>query len=283
MTNNHDDLVLGIAGNSPGYLAQTGEIKAFTTAQIEQQGPKALFPIFVKGHSDFLATAPFCDRLLQLPVSSEAMTQMEPELAVRFSVTHRQDGLVAELSPFAVTLINDATHRNRSVTKLAEKKNWGKKSKGLARSQIAIESLQIGGDLEHYRICGFLRRDNKWQQCSQDVSLSQYTVFNQELCDWLQGRINQQQDESALHNITEMLSAAGNPVSITVAIGAPSYTDECSDHWLQHGDQTVVCLYDQRRYQFNDIKGQISRPELDETDCEHKLVLRQNVIAGHDE
>ncbi|WP_237485976.1 DUF5718 family protein [Vibrio hippocampi] len=281
MINSSDDLVLGIAGNSPGYLAQTGEIKAFSANQRQQHGPKALFPIYVKGHDSFLGTAPFCQVQLRLPASREAVTQMEPELAVRFKVEYGQAGDVAELRPFALSLINDATHRNRVVTKLAQKKNWGPQSKGALEQQIAIDSLQIEG-MEHYRICGFLGREGQWHQCSEDVSVSQYTVFSQALCDWLVQRIAQQRDESVLDDIGQLLVQAGCPRSITVAIGAPSYTEACRDHQLQHGDEMVVCLYDQRRYQFDEIQTQITEPELDSVDCQHKLVLRQRVISDQE-
>lgn len=274
----NDDLVLGIAGNSPGYLIQTGEIKAFTENQLEQNGPKALFPIYVKGHDSFLGISPFCQSQLRLPASLDAVIQMEPELAVRFEVEYSGDGKISELRPIALTLINDATHRNRVVSKLSEKKNWGPQSKGALQQQIDIDSLQVDG-IEHFRICGFLGRNGKWVQCSEDVSVSQYTVFYQALCDWIVQRIAQQRDEFALNDIDQLLEQAKHPSSIAVAIGAPSYTQECCEHQLQPGDETVVCLYDQRHYRLNDIEKQITEPTLDSVDSQHKLLLRQKVVC----
>lgn len=120
-------VVLGIAGNSPGYLAQTGEISAFSeqqkAQQQEAQRPRALFPMFVRQPGEsYLGQMPFSSSKLVLPEEPDAKVQMEPEIAIKCGVTYTEQGQVAELTPFALTLINDATYRNKAVSKLAEKK-----------------------------------------------------------------------------------------------------------------------------------------------------------------
>ncbi|GAM64345.1 hypothetical protein JCM19232_1015 [Vibrio ishigakensis] len=125
-------VVLGIAGNSPGYLNQTGESRALDKAE-DTRLPRALFPIYAENYEQsYLAQYLFSDSRLQLPEQADAKVQMEPELALKLKVQYRASGEVESLAPIALGLINDATHRNKTIDKLAQKKNWGASSKGLS-------------------------------------------------------------------------------------------------------------------------------------------------------
>lgn len=258
-------LAFGIAGNSPGYLAQTGEISAFSeqqkAQQQEAQRPRALFPMFVRQPGEsYLGQMPFSSSKLVLPDEPDAKVQMEPEIAIKCNVIYTEQGQVAELTPFAMTLINDATYRNKAVSKLAEKKNWGAFSKGIAEQDLVIDSFSAQTALDHLRLCGFHGRNGQWNLCSQDVSVTEYNVFYQSLTEWLVETINKQTDDGALHNTQTLFTQANHPSEITIAIGAPCYTSYGEDHQLLDGDQVFVCVYDDRHFQLNDIEAMLTRP-----------------------
>ncbi len=275
-------VVFGIAGNSPGYLAQTGEISAFNeqqkARQQEAQRPRALFPMFVRQlNESYLSEMPFSSSKLVLPEELDAKVQIEPEIAIKCHVSYSEQGDVIELTPYALTLINDATYRNKTVSKLAEKKNWGAFSKGIAEQDLVIESFSEQTSLDHLRLCGFHGRNGHWQLCSQDVSVTEYNVFYQPLTDWLVETLNKQTDEGALHNVQFLLTQANQPDEITVAIGAPCYTAYGENHQLVEGDQVVVCAYDERFFQLSDIEAMLasSRPQWNHEP--HIIWLEQTV------
>ncbi|CAE6904629.1 DUF5718 family protein [Vibrio sp. B1FLJ16] len=285
-------IVLGIAGNSPGYLAQTGEISAFSeqltpeqerAKQQEAQRPRALFPMFVRQLSAsylrdrYLSEMPFSSSKLLLPEESDAKVQIEPEIAIKCGVSYTERGLVAELTPYALTLINDVTYRNKAVNKLAEKKNWGPFSKGIADQDLTIESFSEQSPLEHLRLCGFHSRNGQWQLCSQDVSVTEYNVFYQSLTDWLVETLNQQTDAGALHNTQLLLAQANRPNEITIAIGAPCYTSYGETHQLVEGDQVFICVYDERHFQLIDIETMLSSPRQQWIQEPHIMWLEQTV------
>ncbi|GAM59648.1 hypothetical protein JCM19231_44 [Vibrio ishigakensis] len=187
-------VVLGIAGNSPGYLNQTGESRALDKVE-DTRLPRALFPIYAENYEQsYLAQYPFSDSRLQLPEQSDAKVQMEPELALKLKVQYRASGEVQSLAPIALGLINDATHRNKTIDKLVQKKNWGASSKGISVSWLPIPEFEPA--LNHLRLCGFLNRGGEWYLCSQDVSVVDYHLFFEPLLDWIAERINSQQDEA---------------------------------------------------------------------------------------
>lgn len=258
-------IVLGIAGNSPGYLVQTGEISAFSeqqkVQQQEAQRPRALFPMFVRELSEsYLGQMPFSSSKLVLPEEPDAKVQMEPEIAIKCGVSYSEQGDIDSLIPFALTLINDATYRNKTASKLAEKKNWGAFSKGIAEQELVIESFSEQTPLDHLRLCGFHGRIGQWHLCSQDVSVTEYNAFYQLLTEWLVETINNQADDGALHNTQALFAQANQPAEITVAIGAPCYTSYGENHQLLDGDQVFVCVYDDRKHQLSDIEAMLAQP-----------------------
>ncbi|WP_423839579.1 DUF5718 family protein [Vibrio mytili] len=285
MANEHamtTPVVFGIAGNSPGYLAQTGEIAAFSEqAKAELQAaqrPRALFPMFAcKSEHRYLEQMPFSASSLILPRDEGAVVQIEPELAFKCDVSYSEQGHVTDLKPHALTLINDATYRNKAVSKLAEKKNWGASSKGLAEQQLNIDSFSEGSSLDHLRLCGFHARNGEWQLCSQDVSVTEYNVFYQSLTDWLIETINQQGDSGAMHDIRSVLKQANQPNQITIAIGAPCYTSYGENHHLAVGDQTFVCVYDDRHFELSDIETMLAEPKESWIVSPHIIWLEQTV------
>ncbi|MFT5558999.1 MAG: hypothetical protein ACJAXN_001086 [Psychromonas sp.] len=241
-------LGLGIAGNSAGHLQQTGEIKGLSAIN-DALKPQALFPFFVaNAKSAYLTCMPYSTAQLHLPKVPGAKVQMEAELALKLAVVYGEEGDIRQLTAIAMTVMNDATYRNASVGKLAEKKNWGIATKGIAEHDIPIDKFVEGGDLDHFRLCGFHQSNGQWQLCGQDTAITEYTYFYQALLQWLLKQIRQQQDKNALHNIQDLLSQADYPEEILVSIGATRYSDYGEQHYLSSGDQLVVALYDSRAY-----------------------------------
>ncbi|MFA0088689.1 DUF5718 family protein [Vibrio sp. 10N.261.51.F12] len=269
----------GIAGNTAGHLNQTGEGDALANATQEDK-PRALFPIYVPDASGaYLAINPYSSSRLELPSDKGAKVQMEPELVVRFAVDYdssRNAGkTVCALSPVSMSVMNDATYRNRQVSKLAEKKNWGPASKGLAASAMEVGDFSASGELEHWRLCGFHCRADEWQLCGKDTAITEYTFFYAQLTSWIQRAIitqnvrNTQNTvsasrnyEVALHNIHDLLQGAGSPPEILVSVGAVRYTPYGETHVLADNDKTAVILYDSRKWQIEQIAQQLQTSTL---------------------
>ncbi|MEI8598271.1 DUF5718 family protein [Vibrio sp. M60_M31a] len=98
-------VVLGIAGNSPVIWHRPERFSAFSEQQKkehqEAQRPRALFPMFVRELSDsYLGQMPFSSSKLVLPEEQDAKVQMEPEVAIKCSVTYTEQGKIAALTHF---------------------------------------------------------------------------------------------------------------------------------------------------------------------------------------
>ncbi|MEZ9330511.1 DUF5718 family protein [Vibrio breoganii] len=254
--NTHQRLAgFGIAGNSAGHLDQTGEIVALDVSD-QSDKPRALFPFYVPDASDdYLTVDPYSSYTLQLPDDEDAIVQMEPELAIRFSVQKPLNGHAIQLIPRAMTVANDATHRNCKANKLAQKKNWGKASKGLANVEVALEQFDSG--LGHFRLCGFHYRNGTWQLTGKDTALTDYTVFYDELTQWINKQAATQSDEGALHNIQGLLKASDDSSDVYIMVGAVRYTEYGETHRLQAGDKTAVILYDSRKHSACEIQNEL--------------------------
>lgn len=277
---NHPALLgLGIAGNSAGHLQQTGESNAFIKFD-DSSKPQALFPFYVPQENEpYLAVNPYSSDKLQLPDCTQAKVQMEPELALKLTVRYSEDGLLTDLLPTAMTLVNDATYRNAVVDKLAQKKNWGAASKGLACAEIKISDFSSAAQLQRFRLCGFHQRDGLWHLCGEDVAVTEYSYFYQQLLQWIVQQAEQQQALGAFHNIQSLLAQANYPETLLIAIGATRYSAYGELHQLVAGDQSVVALYDTERYQLADIQQLLEQQqELTKLCSEQLLFLQQQVI-----
>jgi hypothetical protein len=272
-------LGLGIAGNSAGHLQQTGEIKGLSAVD-DAAKPQALFPFFVPNAREaYLACMPYSTSKLCLPTGQEPKVQMEPELALKVAVSYDPDGVVKQLTALTMSIINDATYRNANVSKLAEKKNWGGATKGVAAHEIVIDSFVAGSNLDHYRLCGFHQNNGQWHLCGLDTAITEYTYFYQELQHWLLKQIQQQQDKSALHDIQDLLAQANYPEQVLISIGATRYTAYGELHQLLSGDQTLVVLYDSRAYQFQEIAALIEKTDSLKALSNDKIIFLQQLVV----
>ncbi|ABM04154.1 conserved hypothetical protein [Psychromonas ingrahamii 37] len=270
---------LGIAGNSAGHLQQTGEINGLSAID-DAAKPQALFPFFVaNAKSAYLTCMPYSSTQLHLPKALDAKVQMEAELGLKLAVVYNAEGDVTQLTAISMTVINDATYRNASVGKLAEKKNWGIATKGIAEHDIPIDNFVEGGELDHFRLCGFHQSNGQWQLCGQDTAITEYTYFYQALLQWLLKQIRQQQDKNALHNIQDLLSQADYPEQILISIGATRYSDYGEQHYLSSGDQLVVALYDSRAYHFQTLVSLLEKTGSLKGLSNNKIIFLQQQVV----
>ena len=137
--------------------------------------------------------------------------------------------------------------------KISEKKNWGKSSKGLSANLIPIDSFDENGILNRYRIASFIVRDDKVLVYGEDSAVRNYTYIYQKLSEWIIEKLNYQKNEGPAEEISLYLQEADFPQKIMVSIGATRYTDFGEHNFLISGDKSVVVLYPEDKYSFNDI------------------------------
>lgn len=271
---------LGIAGNFAGHLQQTGEANALQGA-VDASRPQALFPFFVPNATEpYLAVNPYSFDTVLLPSDVNAKVQMEPEIALVVTVKYLGTSVIG-LVPESMTLLNDLTHRNAVVSKLAEKKNWGMASKGIAPNAWPLSSFSAADGLGKYRFCSFHARDGRWAACGHDVSLSDYSYCYEQLISWLIEQINQQKNEGALHSIAALLAEAGYPKRMLISLGSSRYTDYGEQHHLLAGDALCAVLYDSSRIDLSQVTELVKTEQFDAL-SQHHIVLSQRCFAKGD-
>lgn len=264
---------IGIAGNFAGHLQQTGEEKGLK-GEVDTQRPQALFPFYAAGASDsYLDVDPYSFETLTLPPDPTAKVQMEPEIALIAKVKYLGTSVLS-IEPVSMTLFNDVTYRNAVVEKLAQKKNWGPASKGLANKVIPLTEFSKSADLDKYRFCSFHGRDGDWHSCCKDVSLGDYSYSYEQLISWLVSQCNSQPDEGALHSIQDLLEQSGFPDHILISLGSSRYTSYGETHQLQSKDTMCAVLYDSSRIDFDEIQSFVERGQADHLSQSH-IVLWQ--------
>ncbi|GAB3485129.1 allantoate amidohydrolase [Marinomonas epiphytica] len=274
---------LGIGGNSAGHLEQTGEIQAFASPSGE--GPQAIFPFYVPQAKDaYLAVNPYSSTHLVLPqLTQEAQpkVQMEPELALKATLRYDQQQRLIVMHPYAMTLVNDASYRNAIVDKLAQKKNWGPASKGLAVKDLELPSFDRANSLAHYQLCGFHCRNKQWLACTESVSIADYSVFYEDLLAWSVSQMMEQTEQGVLHDFTALLAQANYPQEILLSVGAARYTDYGEQHALAPGDELVVVLFNSQVHSLYEITTLIkSGQDLHQLSGDDVLFLHQQVVAA---
>jgi hypothetical protein len=170
---------------------------------------------------------------------------------------------------------NDCSIRRENASKISEKKNWGPESKGTSRQAIPIDRFEPGGVLDPYHIACFLLRRGLLHEYGVDSPVARYSYMYGELVAWLVRMLNEQVDGGPLENIAHWLEIAGRPAQALISIGATRYTDFGETHFLEPGDESIVVLYDARRYSTPEIHrialGEVPAPS------EGISLLRQTV------
>lgn len=267
---------LGVAGNFTGHLEQAGEADDFKDLVIEDaNAPKGVFPFYVPGDGDhFLHTFPISSDTIRLG-SDEENHQIEPEVSLLCDLAYDGDRVVA-VEPRRAMAHNDCSVRREGAKKISEKKNWGADTKGTSAQSIEIDRFEAGGILDHCRIASFLLREGQLSDYGVDSPASNYSYMYGRLLDWLVTKLNGQVDEGPLENISDWLRIAGRPTKALISIGATRYTEFGETTFLARGDQSIVIVYDARRFDGEQVRA-IARGDS-EAPTEGLAVLRQNVI-----
>lgn len=269
---------IGVAGNFAGHLEQAGEARDFTSVVGAVDAPKGIFPFYAAGCRTFLDEFPLSSGELRIPADGEPNVQIEPELGLLCAVDYSASG-VSSLQPLAVTAFNDCSIRRPDAAKISEKKNWGSCSKGAAANGFAVSEIDRTGDLAAFRIGCFLQRGEELHVYGVDSGVAEYSYFGDQLLSWIVDRLNGQRgsSDSPLEDVGSLLNSCGSPRRLMVGVGATRYTDFGETHFLRHGDDSVVVLYDGATTSAADVAAAIA--ERDDARLADAAVLRQRVVA----
>lgn len=250
----------GVAGNFTGHLEQAGEDKDFLNIKTaEAIAPKALFPTYIPGAEKtdavpvFLGTFPFDSSKIIFPENEEKL-QIEPECAIVFNVTW-ENNKVVNLTPVCFGASNDCSIRKEGAKKISLKKNWGNASKGFSDDLIPLESFTKNSVINDYRIASFLVRNGLAYDYGEDSPVRDYSYVYEKLIGWIVDKLNNQMNEGPAEKIGDYLQAIGCPQQVMVSIGATRYTEWGEHNFLQKGDYSVVIVYDEKKYDHEQIKA----------------------------
>ncbi|OOF70398.1 DUF5718 family protein [Rodentibacter caecimuris] len=247
---------LGVAGNFAGHLEQAGEAEDFLQVKtIEALQPKAIFPFYVPnenlGEYQFLSTYPLSHSEIRFPNDADNL-QIEPEIALMCEIQYSH-GKVTALLPTHFAAYNDCSIRRPNARKICEKKNWGKKSKGISANWLPLDHFNAGGVLDDFHIACFHKRNGMMNEYGVDSPALGYSYFHQKLLDWIVDRMNHQADEGPMNHIAGMLKQADYPTTAIISIGATRYTDFGEHNYLQIGDTSIVVVYNRKIYSHDKI------------------------------
>ncbi len=268
----------GVAGNFTGHLEQAGEASDFKLVKTaEAKAPKAVFPTYIPNAKEnvpaYLGVYPFDEYRIIFP-KGETKLQIEPECAIICDAQY-SDGNLVSLNPKVFSASNDCSIRKEGAKKISEKKNWGPSSKGFAGNFIKIDMFEKGGILDKYRIASFLVRDGLVHPYGEDSAIRDYSYFYEKLLNWLIDRFNNQENLGPAEDIHSYLNACGNPNEIMISIGATRYTEFGEHNFLKNGDISLVVLYPEDVYTYEEILRRAERDNLEEDNIS---VLAQQVI-----
>ena len=267
----------GVAGNFAGHLEQAGEASDFVNVKVKDAiQPKAIFPFYVPHiENSFLNVFPISHDRIQFPSGADNL-QIEPEVCLICDVEY-ENNKVKALQPCEFAAFNDCSIRRPGARKISEKKNWGSASKGMSPQRITLDKFSSGGELDHYHIASFLRRDGECHAYGLDSPAVEYSYFHETLLNWVTDKMNHQQDEGPAEDISALLRAAQYPERVIISIGATRYTSFGEQNFLQPGDESVVVVYDARRYNAEQISQMAATGEFT---GEGMSLLRQLVVAA---
>jgi len=266
-------LGLGIAGNFALHLAQAGELEEFKEIiTADEAAPKGIFPFYLPAKKaevpagqrpkETLFTYPLSSNTIRLP-KEQVNVQAEPEVGLVCELTYEGSHL-ASLTPTHFAPYNDCSIRVAGAEKISDKKNWGEESKGFGEKLIPVESFREGGEMDHYSICSFLKRENRLHAYGEDVALTGYSYFYGKLQEWITNQINTQKDFGPLEPILEYIELANRPTKLIISIGATRYTPYGESTFLQEGDEVIVALYDNRLHTVEQLKESLLQGEYEQ-------------------
>ncbi len=261
----HNSIGIGVAGNFAHHLEQAGELADFKDViTAEPDAPKGIFPFYLPHNDTFLGRYPISSSTLTLPASGDA--QVEPEIVLYCDLIYNTDMLVTDIKPRKFSTFNDCTIRLEGAKKISHKKSWGKDSKGIATSWIDIDKFRIGGIMDSYHLCSFVKRDGVLHKYGVDAPLLGYGYFYEKLIVWLIEKLNNQKDFGPLEDMAMHLKNSDYPTTALISIGATAYADFGEHNYLKSGDEIFVVSYDSK----------VDDSSLNQSDT--KIILHQIVL-----
>jgi len=276
-----DYLGLGIAGNFALHLAQAGELEDFKNIIVQDEAaPKGMFPFYLPCSNssnavrpkDILFTYPLSSTSISLP-TKDVNVQAEPEVGLICEFEYSNEKLI-KITPKLFGAYNDCSIRVAGAKKISDKKNWGANSKGLSSTLIKIDKFEIGGIMDDYSICSFLRRDKELHAYGENVELNGYSYFYTKLTNWMTNQINTQEDFGPLEDIKTYIKACNNPTNAVISIGATRYTPYGETTFLKPNDEVLVIVYNHTIYTKDDLLKSLKNEEYKK---ENMSILVQKV------
>ena len=278
-------LGLGIAGNFALHLDQAGEAEDFKHIMTaDEAAPKGMFPFFLPSVQNpvsevalhakkILTTYPIGAEFIRLPKEG-GKVQAEPEVAMIFDLKYTA-GRLSQIIPRYFGAYNDYSIRVSGAEKISDKKNWGEDCKGFSNYIFKIDKFAAGGIMDNFRICSFLRRDGEVHAYGEDVELTGYSYFHAKLTDWILNQITTQENFGPLEPLSEYIDACDHPAEAIISIGATRYTEYGENTFLQAGDESMVIVYDARKFTNKDILECVKTSHYDYANMS---VLAQKIV-----
>jgi len=269
---------LGIAGNFALHLDQAGEAEDFKDIiTADEAAPKGMFPFYlpkpVEAAKDILNTYPLDADYIKLP-EQDVNVQAEPEVGLVCELEYTGERLIA-IKPTHFGAYNDCSIRVKGASKISDKKNWGKSSKGLSNTLFEIDAFAENGIMDKFSIASFLRRGNEVHAYGEDVELKGYSYFYSKLTDWMVKQIDTQDDFGPLEDLISYISECDQPSKAIISIGATRYTKYGETTFLKSGDEVIIVVYDNTKHSASEIsKRVIDSVYTDDT----MSVLKQKVL-----
>jgi len=257
MADLHALIGLGIAGNFAHHLEQAGEAEDFIEIETTSaEAPKGIFPFYLPNtQGDRLSLFPLSSTTIQ---SNGENLQVEPEVGLLCDLDYDEDHRVVGLTPRAFTAYNDCSIRKKAP-KISYKKHWGACSKGVSEEWIEIDHFTEKGVMQRYSIASFLKRDGVLHLYGNTSKISTYNYIYDQLLVWCIEKLNTQQDQGPLENLSDCLAKSHYPKQALMSIGATSYTEFGESTYLQKGDEVFVILFDHTRYDETEVKATLHK------------------------
>ena len=201
--------------------------------------------------------------------------QAEPEVGLVCELEYEGDQ-IKKIIPTHFGAYNDCSIRVAGASKISDKKNWGKNSKGISKKLFKIDKFSDGGVMDNFSIASFLRRNDEVHAYGEDVELSGYSYFYEKLIDWIKTQINTQTEHGPLEPISTYINACNKPTQVLISIGATRYTPYGETTFLQENDEVIVVVYNNTKLSASKLRKAIKESSYDSTIMS---VLAQKVTA----
>ena len=272
-------LGLGIAGNFALHLAQAGELEEFKEIiTAEEAAPKGMFPFYLPHNphtsaKEILKTYPLSADTIKLP-SENVNIQAEPEVGLVCDITYKNEK-ISQIIPTHFGAYNDCSIRVAGASKISDKKNWGKYSKGFSNTLFAIDNFSDGGVMDSFSICSFLKRNKAIHQYGENVALNGYSYLYETLTEWITNQLNTQKDFGPLEDLSTYIKECKYPEKAIISIGATRYTPYGENTFLNPNDAVIIVVYNSHKLSLEDIVNAVNANDYD---TKTMSVLSQKVI-----